>query len=754
VQELTPFSNHQAIPAHPVELSPDRPHASSEWDDQPDLWTYWSVIWHHFGLILGLFAVFELLTVVVVFNMTPIYSGLSTILIERETPEVLGNNNPAQDSESEVFSESFYKTQYEILHSRSLAASVIHKIGLEHDRYLAAASASRPTVTGLLRWLWPKAKPPGKNASGEFGVKPQVIDRYLADLAIRPEYGTRLVEVVFSSPDPALSAAVANAHVQAYILMASERHAQSSEAEQRFLEKKLIELEKRIEKSEGALNDYRRQRGIVVFSPNDNDKDEMTAQRVAELNRAVVQAETQRIAFQADAETIKAGNYDALLAVVNSGLIQNLKGEASKLEGDYAKMANEYTPDWPPRAQLHAQLLQVQDREQEEIRKIVDSVRLRYQSALDQENQLKSQLEAEKAKAMSLKDSSLRDVILSREVDTNRALYQSVLERIKVLGVASESRATNVSIIDTAEVPVAASSPKKRLSLVLSGFLALLLGVAAAFAIESRDQGLKNADDVQRYLQLPNLATVQRFDPRRERSLRARELLNLPWRKAAHPAAEKDDLTRTLLAAFGDAYRAVRTGILLSRSETPPKTILFTSAAAGEGKSWTVTSTAIVFAQMVDRVLLIDADLRRPRCHTALKLDKSPGLTEVLIGHEELANAIQPTSVKGLYLLSAGLTPPNPTELLGSTKMRAILAEAAASFQYVLIDSPAILPISDSVLLSSLADGVVVVVNAQTARPLVRDACSRLIYVRAKLLGVVLNNVNPQHQRDSESYTS
>jgi polysaccharide biosynthesis transport protein len=755
VQELTQYNTHHAIPEPPIEIWTDKRPAQQGWENQPDLWTYWSVIWRRRGLILGLFALVELLTAAVVFNMTPTYSGLSTILIERQTPEVLGNNNSAPDSESDSSSDSFYKTQYEILRSRSLAASVIRKMGLEHNRYLVPPPSSKPTLTALLAALWPSTTPPRKNMGGDLGVNSRVIDAYLADLTIRPEFGTRLVEVVFSSPDPALSAAIANAHVQAYILMASERIAQSSEAEQRFLEKKLIDLEKRIEKSESALNNYRRQRGIVVFTPDDNDKDQMAAQRVADLNRAVVAAETERIGLQADVETIKAGKYDSLPAVVNSGLIQNLKGEASKLEGDYAHMANEYTPDWPPRAQLQAELSQVEEREQEEIRKIVDSIRLRYESAADQENRLTSQLEVEKAKAMSLKDSSLRDVILSREVETNRALYQNVLERIKVLGVASESGATNISIVDKAEIPLAPSSPKKRLSLVLSGFLSLLLGAALVFAIESRDQGLKNADDVQSYLRLPNLATVRHFPTRRQKALNAGEFLALPWRKTARIADEKDDLnTQTVLAAIGDAYRTVRTAILLSRSGAPPKTILFSSAIAGEGKSWTVTITAIVFAQMVDRVLLIDADLRKPCCHSALNLGRSPGLTEVLTGHMELANAIQPTSINGLYLLSAGLTPPNPTELMGSTKMRAILAEAAASFQHVLIDSPAILPISDSVLLSSLADGVVVIANAQTARPLVREACSRLTYVRAKLLGVVLNDVHPRHQRYSQSYDS
>jgi polysaccharide biosynthesis transport protein len=762
LQELTPYNGNRALSAQTAESWPNGSYGLSEADDQPSLWTYWSIIRRHLRLILGLFFLAELLTAAVVVSMTPIYTGLSTILIEDQAPGVLGNDTPSEGSQSETSFDSFYKTQYDILQSRSLAARVIKEKGLDHNRYLVGAAVTKKPGTGLWEWLWPHRHPPGKHDADEIlGVKPEVIDSYLAHLTIRPEFGTRLVMIAFSSPDPVLSAEVANAHVRAYILEALQRHAQSSETEQRFLEKKLSELEKRIEKSEHALNDYRRQRGIVVLSLDSKDQvedqDEMVTERISDLNKALVAAQTQRIASEADVETIKAGDYDSLPEVVKAPLIQNLKSEASRLAGEYAKMANEYTPDWPPTAQLHAQLMEVQGREQKEIRKIVDSIKLNYQSALDQENQLKAALEAEKAKAMSLKNASLRDVILSREVATNRTLYQNVLERIKVLGMASESQLTNVTVIDPAEALERPSSPNKRLCLVLSGFLALLLGLAAAFAIEASDRGLKNADEVQRYLHLPNLATVVHFPSLSDRSFRVRELLALRWRKGARPADEIDRSSpRTLLAAVGDAYRTLRTGILLSRSETPPKIILFTSAASGEGKSSTTVGTAIVFAQMVDRVLLIDADLRKPRSHTALNRAKSPGLTEILTGNEELAKAIQPTNVNGLYLLSAGLTPPNPTELLGSSKMRGILAEAAASFEYVLIDAPPILPVSDSALLSRLVDGVVVVVSALTAKPLVREGCSRLIYAGAKLLGVVLNNVSPEYQpyRESLNYNS
>ena len=758
MQELSRYDVNRGLPAQSSELGPIELYAPSEPDHQSDLRTYWSVIWRHLYLILGLLFLAEVVTALVISNITPLYTGLSTILIEDRAPQVLGNNTSSEAQDSEASFDSFYKTQYAILQSRSLAARVIQQLRLEHNPYLVGTTVPKKTPTSLWDRFWLRSHSTSKhNATDRLGVNPALINRYLDYLTVRPEFGTRLVMVAFSSPDPAFSAQVANAHVQAYIRQSSERHAQSSETEQRFLETKLIELEKRIEKSERALNDYRRERGIVAFSLDEkdqiDDKDQMAAERMAELNRAVVIAETQRIALQADVETIKAGEYDSLPAVVNTTLIQNLKREAARLEGEYANMSNEYTPDWPPLAQLHAELLQVQGREQTEIRKIVDSIRFRYQSAVDRENKLKSELEAEKAKAMSLKDASLRDVILSREVDTNRALYQNVLERIKVLGMASESQVTNASIIDEAEVPVTPTSPNKRLCLVLSGFLALLIGVAAAFGIEGWDQGLKNADDVQRYLHLPNLATVLHLSGTGERSLGVRKLFVLPWRKVAPRAAEKSEMSaRTPLAAIGDAYRAVRTGILLSRSETAPKTILFTSAASGEGKSWTAVSTAMVFAQMFERILLIDADLRKPRCDTALNANRSPGLTEVLAGHEQLMSAIQSTNIDGLYLLSAGLSPPNPTELLGSSKMQGILAEAAISFEHILIDSAPILPVSDSVILSRLVDGVVLVASAQTAKPIVREGCSRLTSVGAKLLGVVLNNVSRQHQPYSESF--
>jgi len=714
-----------------------------------ELREYWSPIRRHYRIIAMLFIVAECLTLLVLYISTPLYTGITTILIERQTPEVLESKTLGERADPDS-TDTFYKTQYEMLKSRSLAARVIRDLALDKNTTFTSMSrGSSATGSRWLRKLFSLRQAQSQRSTQDvFGVESKYIDLYLSQLTIQPVTNTSLVSIAFTSPDPALSAEIANTHVRAFIRQGYEQHARSGEDAERFLEGKLDELEARIERSEAALNKYRRERGILAFSLD--DKDQMISARMAELNRDMVQAEAQRIALEADVQTIKSDHYDALPAVVDNQLIQKLREESSRLEGQYASLSNQFTTDYPPVAQLRAQVKEAQRREQEEIEKVVGSIKAKYQSAVERENELRAGFEQEKAQVMSLNDASLQDVILAREVDTNRALYQSVLERIKLLGIASESQVTNISVVDPAEMPIRASSPKKELSLVFAGFLALLIGGGTAFVKEAADSGLKTSEEVQGYLGLPNLATVLHIPSSNIWEAQPKELLSLNTDRAQVPV-EKVPVS-SMCAAASEAYRAIRTGILLSRAERSPRMILFTSGKAGEGKSLTAINSARVFAQMLDRVLLIDADLRRPRCHEILGAAAHPGLTETLTGLCEFEDVVQPTAVKGLFLLSAGLTPPNPSELLSSGKMRELLAVAASSYEYVLIDSPPILPVSDSVVLSALVDGVVIVANAQTPKLIVREGCARLLYIGARILGIVLNDVDPQQRSSYAPY--
>ena len=715
-----------------------------------DPWQYWIPIGRHSRLILSLFFVAEILTAVVVLSMTRLYKAESTIVIEDQMPELLENKVVQQQYDPNA--DSFYKTQYEVLKNRGLAARVIHDLGLDKDPYF-----SKPArMTVLLSWLGSFLRSKHTtNASQDdqlLGVEPRVIDAYLKGLTIQPAYQTRLIRVGYSSPDPVLSARIANAHVRAFVRQTYEIHAQNNSLALQFLKSNLDELEKRTERSEAALNDYRRQRGIIAFSIDDKDK--MVSDRIVDLNRSFVKAEEARIALQANVQTIKGNDYDSVPAVVSNPLIQNLKIQLSRLGGQYANLASQATAEYPPLVQLHAQMLEAQTRLHQETKRVIDSMEARYQQAFEKEKELRGDLEREKSDAMALKDASLRDVVLAREVDTNRALYQSVLERIKMLGMASEAHVTNISLVNRADVPVFSYSPRKGLSLVVSGILALLLGVGASFWMEGADNALKSAEEVYGYLHLPTLATVPRFTRGGETGSSSKRLLPMYLSNGNGKQLAVANGTNKLVpvvgpyhSAAGEAYRAVRTSILLSRSDRPLKIILFSSAMAGEGKSVTAINTAIAFANMKDRVLLIDADLRRPRCHEILDQKVDPGLAEVLAGVGRFAESVRPTGVKGLFLLSAGSSPANPSELLGSAKMRELLDQALSSYEHVLIDSAPILPVSDAVILSPLTDSVVLVSGCDTAKQLVRDACLRLLNVGAQISGVVLNNVDPEHRR-------
>jgi succinoglycan biosynthesis transport protein ExoP len=774
---MSAYNNLQNYPTYPLQSAssvqfPDFRSVDISASEQVEIFDqYWEQIHRHLALILVLFFTVELLTLLFVLTATPLYTSSSTVVIENQMPEVLERNTARDDSDG--FDQSFYSTQWRILESRTLAARVIRDLKLQNDPAFIGPPEKPALVTRVLSWIRSLLSTAhrGSNKVAEddiLGVKSDLIDEYLAGLNIRPELETRMVIVSYTSPDPVLAAKLSNAHVKAYIQQGYELRTRSNETALRFLQGQLGQLEKRLEKSEAALNDYRRERGILAFALD--DKDRLVSERISALNKDFVDAEEARIALQAQIETIKSDNYEAVPAVVNNGLIQGLKAELSRLRGQYANLSTQYTPDYPDVAQLHAQILQVQQREEQEIGRVVNSIQVRYKAAIDRETELGKELEGEKARAMSLNDASLRDAVLAREVGTNRALYRNVLERIKVLGVASAAQLTNVSVIDPAVMQQFPTSPKKKLSLVLAGFFALVIGISVTFFLEMRDKGLKTADEAEQYLRLPNLATVFCFSSMsaiklaRNRLLETRRLWSesdgkyagtlkliadgrsFTELKTANPQGNETTPQQASFSAAGEAYRAIRARILLSRSERPPKTVLFTSAISGEGKTVTVINTAVAFASLLDRVLLIDADLRRGRGHEIMNCNASPGLTEVLSGISALEDAIQTTHVKGLFLLGAGELSPNPSELLGSSKMKEVLARVGSMYEYILIDSAPVLPVSDSVLLSTLVDGVVVIAARLTARQAIRLGCTRLGSVGARIIGTVLNCVNIEHQ--------
>jgi len=384
-------------------------------------------------------------------------------------------------------------------------------------------------------------------------------------------------------------------------------------------------------------------------------------------------------------------------------------------------------------------------------------------AASGKERELRAKMEQQKAAPLPLPASSVGYTVLAREVDTNRQLYNSVLERMKEVGVAAQLRASNIYVIDKAETPVIPSTPKKKLILSLASLLGLMGGLGLALFLEHLDDTLRTREDAERYLCLPSLALVPNFPGANRRVIErppvagrgAGQRANGTGAVSFYPCdpEEKSGLSFDSFGVVNEAYRTLRTGILLSQAEQPPKTVLFTSAVHGEGKTSTVVNSAVSFARMGARVLLIDADLRRPACHQILGMRRGLGVAELLSGHIKPSWAIQPTHVDNLFFVSSGFSAIDPTEFIGSAKMRETLSLVRQLYDYVLIDSPPVMAVSDALLLSTMVDGVVMVIGGRgTPRDTVRHACARLRHAQANILGTMINRVNMKNNGYAANY--
>jgi succinoglycan biosynthesis transport protein ExoP len=728
----------------------------------PALKDYWLTLRKHLGLVIAALITSVFVTFLIVFTMTPIYTAEATILIEPNDPQVLDIKQVISDTFDQD-SDDYFKTQYELLKSRRLAAEVVRQENLATDPMFAGeqarAAARTGLVTGLLGTFRSEFAGPAAPSSNTAeiridadetlpGVPSSLVSAYLSRLQVKPEPGTRLVKVSYSSPSPVLSARLANAHAAAFIHRGLELHSEANEEAQRFLQAKLTELRERVENSETALNAYRRDKGILPLG----DKQDLVIQRLDQLSRDLMSAESARISLEAQQKLIHKGEFDSLPSVANSILIQQLKSSLSQLESEYVSLSARFNAGYPRLDELQAQADETRRHLGEEVSKAVEASRSAYAAAVAKEKTLRERVEQQKALAFGEKDSGVQAAILAREVDTNKQLYDSVLQRMKETGVAAQVRASNVFIVDRAEPPHSPAKPRRRLDLLLSVLVGLAAGVGLPFFLESLDDTLSNPEKVERYLRLPNLALVPDFTRLNGAGLPpavSSIFLKKTRRKARQVADGSQTHHRDLVVGEGrlsgvaEAYRTLRSALLLSRAGEPPRATLITSAINSEGKTVTAANLAASFAQMHLSVLVVDADLRRPRCHRIFNLQNDVGLTEILTGMADISAVIAKTTMPQLDLLKAGSQPPNPSELLGSRKMRETLDSLRSRYEFIVIDSAPIMLVSDALTLSTIVDGTLVVVNSsQTAKNLVRMACARLEFVGAKILGVALNLVD------------
>jgi capsular exopolysaccharide synthesis family protein len=665
------------------------------------------------GIIAGLVVAVTIGATVSALRTPRVYRAEAMLMVAPRDPQVVDIQGMASEA---VEDETRYlRTQYQVLKSRALAEQVIRDHGLRQEPLLGGRPAGPDTD-------WSR-------------LDPGLVDRYLGNVDVEAVPGTRLIRVSYGSSDPDFAARMANAHVDAFVRQGLKSRTAHNQSGLQFLQARLGELKERLQASEAKLNEYRWQKGILV---TDEKKENIVVEQLDDLNKQLSKAEGQRLAAEADLRTIEQHGVEALPELAKNTTFHELQVQVAMADGEHARMAALFKPNYPGVAELKRKADAIRAHLDTEIARVGDAVRSTYRAARDTEERLRTRFEEQKTQALQQKDAAVEYAILARDVDTNRALYESVLSRMKEMTVAVEVRASNVSVADRAVPPSSPAGAGRLRSIAFSALLAAIAGIVLAYLRDALDDSVKTVDEVERVSRLPSLGVV----PQMSHHASGTAPSSLPRLLGAGRAADGPAivLARDPRPALTDAYRQVRTSLLLSRPGGPPRTLLVTSGLDGEGKTLTAANLAVAFAQIAHSVLLIDADLRRPACHRLFGVANGPGLSELLTGQCTVDEALASVDGHALSVMPAGATPPNPTELLGSAEMRLLLAEASGRFDYVIVDGPASFAVADPLVLSTLVDGVVVVARrGRTRRRLLKKLRARYAYARAPLVGVVLN---------------
>lgn len=682
------------------------------------------------------------------FLSTPIYRSTATVQIERVAPRVVSFNNDVDQDQGWSDEAMSLQTQYELLRSRSLAERVIEELRLDQSSSASAGAAgagpdsavSAPAapdsflsdyVDRIVSGYKKLSNPTTRNS--EVLGREAVVGSFLGSLTVEPVRSSRLIKLHVENTNPELAARIANATVQSFIAMGLERRLEASSYAKTFLEDQIKQIKAKLEESERKLNRYAQEKQILTL----DEKTSVINQTYTDYAAALSRAEQDRIKVESQFSEIKR-NPDNVAAVVDNKTIQSYKEQKAKLQIEYQQNLRIYKPDFPKMLQIKAQVAEVDAQIKAEIAAIAAGVQSQYEAAQRQESLIRDKLGATRKQVLSTQDSSIDLNLLKREVDTNRQLYDGLLQRLKQLGVSGGVVTNNISVVDGAEPSLFPYKPDLRRNLIFGIAVGLFLGLCLVFVLEYLDDSIKFPDEVERLLAVPLMGIIPKVTRKRG--------------DARSVALEVHTDPRSTLA---EAYRSVRTALQFSTPEGAPKRLVVTSTTRNEGKSTTALALAINFAQMGQRVLLIDADMRNPSVHKLLGVQNEYGLSNLLSSDNRGEQMIMPTTVANLSVLTAGPVPPNPVDLLMGPKLLLLLnVTAALGIDYVIVDAPPLLGIADSIVLGNQLQNILFVVQASSTRKShIKNALRRLRLAGLVPRGVVLTQtLRGSLPQDYESY--
>lgn len=718
---------------------------ATESEPAPDLLSYWRVIRKRRWTVMTVLFVLFTLVLIGTLRQQPVFRGRTLLEIQKENPDVASLQ---ELFELESVSDTYLETQYKVLASESLARRVIEQVRLDRiDEF----NPPPPWWSSKEAPAPPAAPVPGVLTAAEEErerqVRQRVLEVFQSRLGVEPVKRSRLVSVSFESTDPELAARVVNTLASNYIDLSLEARWNATQKATEWLSQQLLGLKIKVEKSEEDLQRYARANGLLFLESKEGQTENIITQRLRQLQEEMTRAQASRYEKESLYRLVQSGETSALPGLGENKVIQDLTVRLAELEREHAQISATFSPDYPRVKQIQSQLDELTKVLEREKSRAVARVVNDYQAALRREELVRSAFEAQQQQADQVAERSVQYNILKREVETNKQLYEGLLQRLKEASVSAGLKASNIRIVDPAEPPREAVKPRVLLNLSLGLVLGLLIGTASAFLQEYLDNTLKTPEHVERLLRVPALAMIPSANSVNGRAGVYGLLRRTNGRngeesqiKQRGPRWYRIDATGADRSVLSEAFRGLRTSVLLSTPDHPPATLLVTSAQPAEGKTTISCNLAISLAQLGQKVLLVDCDMRRPSVHRLFNLNNDRGLVNFLTGQQDWREVVQNNDTASLDCLPCGPIPPNPAELLSSQRMRTLLLEARESYQFVVLDSPPILSVTDSRILATLVEGVILVAKAgSTPREMVQRAHASM---RGGLIGLVLNNLD------------
>jgi capsular exopolysaccharide synthesis family protein len=696
--------------------------------DGPIVRAYLAAIYRRRWTAFLVFAVVTGLLVARSLRVTPVYEATARILIEADRPNVVSFEDVVDTNRRAI---DYFQTQYRLLTSRALVKRALESSGLVHNPAFGSAPTVEPSSApesnpwrAARAFFSPASDVRATALPGDDGGTDDVaIGRFLSGLTVTPIRNSRLVDVTFASQDRVIAQRAANAIVAAYIEQAADvRNAATKDAAS-FLTQMLEEQRGAVEQSELALQQYREQGNTVPVG----DRENIVTDRLSRMNDVLTRARTDRIEKETAYKQVSAAassgasSLELVPIIRDNPAVQRLSAEVADLQRRKADLSQELTERHPEMVKATAAIDRAQAKLQEEVTRLVGSIRTEYEAASALERAMTQAVDQQRSEAVALNRRGLDYGVLERDAETNRKLYDALLQRAKEAGITEQFKAASVRVVDTAPLPQAPARPNRRMDALVALGAGLALALTTVFTIEAFDTRIKSPHEITERLKLAALGMV----PLTEGTAGA------PLINAAVPQN------------FVEAFKSLRTSVLFASADRGAKSVLVSSTAPGEGKTLVSCNLALALAMTGQRVLVVDADMRRPKVHDVFGVPESPGLSDVLVGSVSPISAMRLAGHELLRVLPAGTLPPNPPELLGSRQFDELMEELSGKFDWVIFDSPPVRAVTDAAVLANRVTSVLFVIGSEmTDVSAAKVALERLRAVNARITGAVLNRVN------------